>query len=141
MSHAGRIVALGLTLIVGGLAGFLIGRGATATPATVSTQPAAAVAPTVTETVQAEPVTVTATVAPEPNDDPNGPKDNGSYLVGPQLAAGTWQCSEGQQSTRWATKGHAGDVIDIDFTTIASVRQTAYSADLTDCLGTWSLVG
>lgn len=145
MAHAGRIVALGLTLAVGVLGGVAIERS-TATPAAAPASVAQAdqpapVAVTVTQTVQADPVTVTATVAPQPTSDPTGPKDNGSYLVGAELTAGTWKCSRAGDIIYWAERNHGGDLIDNGLSTLATIDGGTYIADLTGCAGTWSLVG
>lgn len=137
MAQAGRIVALGLTLVVGGLAGYTV--------ATVGEPPrvevaSSAPAQTVTQTVQAEPVTVT--VEPQPTDDPNGPKANGNYLVGAELAAGTWQCDEGDDLTSWFARDRDGSVTPNWGTgTLAVIPADAYIADMLGCSGTWSLVG
>lgn len=136
MAQAGRIVALGLTLVVGGLAGYTV--------ATVGEPPrvevaSSAPAQTVTQTVQAEPVTVT--VEPQPTDDPNGPKANGNYLVGAELTPGTWQCDEAGSMTNWTARDQAGGVADIGISTLAVIPASAYIADLGGCAGTWSLVG
>ena len=137
---AGRIVALGLTLIVGGLAGLAIAR-ATETPAG-SRATSATVTITTTETVSvvAEPVTVTA--EPGPSQDPSGPKANGNYLVGAELAPGTWQCSGGSNLTAWFARDQAGDVTaNWGAGTIAVIPSSAYIADLLECSGTWARVG
>ena len=133
----GRIVALSLALLVGGLAGYLTGRPGASGAGDVVTAATLTVEATVTAPA---PEAVTVTVEPGPTDDPAGPKANGSYLVGSQLAAGTWQCSQGTDRMYWAARNSAGDVVDNDLNTIAIIENSDYIADLTGCSATWTLV-
>ncbi len=137
MGQGGRIVALGLTLIVGGLGGALI---------MASTQK---VPTLVTQTVAADPVTIsvtatvvdTVTAEPGPSDDPAGPKANGSYLIGSQMTPGTWQCARaGGPGVYWAIRSRDGGLLDNGLTTIATI-QGGDIGDLQGCAGSWTLVG
>lgn len=85
-------------------------------------------------------MTVTVTAQPVVTNDPAGPKKNGNYLLNSQLSPGTWQCDKGNDRTFWRIKDQGGDTMDNGFGTIASIDADAYSADLLDCAGTWTLV-
>lgn len=140
MGQGGRIVAVGLTLIVGGLAGAIIMASTQEAPAVV-TQATTDSTVTVTVTV-VDTVTTTVTVEPQPNDDPTGPKANGNYLVGAELAPGTWQCGKGDDMTAWFARDRAGQVTaNWGAGTLAVIPADAYIADLTNCSAAWSLVG
>lgn len=131
-------MAIGITLVVGVLGGVAIER-VTASPAAAEVSGSASTQ-TVEVTVQADPVTATVTVEPQPTDSPDGPKANGNYLVGPELAPGTWQCSKGGDLIYWAERNASGDLTDNGLSTLATIDEGTYIADLTGCAGMWSLV-
>ncbi len=91
--------------------------------------------PEVTKTVEAAPA------APAASADPAGPKDNNQYLVGKEIAPGTWRCTEGT-NLYWATKTQGGDIIDNDLhagkgSLVANVTAKAYTVDLDRCDVPW----
>jgi hypothetical protein len=108
-------------------------------PVTATITLTSAVPTTVATTV---PTTVTVTAAPTANaSDPSAPKANGNYLVNKQIAPGNWQCSSGDDSTFWRISDSGANTINNGFSTIASIDASAFTADLSRCNGTWSLVG
>lgn len=114
----------------------------TPTPRTVVSS--TTIVSTVNVTVTPPPVTVAVTVTPAvaaANADPAGPKANGNYLVGKNIAPGNWQCSSGDDSTFWRISDQSAKTINNGFSTIAAVTEGAFTADLLDCKGTWSKVG
>lgn len=144
-----------VTAVSCALALLLTGCGSQAAPPTTITVTSAApttikVPTTVPTTVQVtvtppavtitQPVTVTA-AAPAANADAGGPKANGNYLVGPNIAPGTWQCSSGDDTTFWRISDQTAKTIDNGFSTIAIVSAEAYTTDLQRCKGTWTKVG
>ena len=138
MSTSGRVAALGLAVLVGALGGVLVTR-ASNEPQVITTTAAAG---PVTVTLEPSTVMVTTTVEPAPNEDPAGPKANGNYLVGAELAAGTWQCSKGAALTSWYARDRDGQVTaDWGAGTLAVIPADAYIADLLECSGTWARVG
>jgi hypothetical protein len=107
---------------------------------------------TATETVTAPPpapVTETVTVtesANAPTSDPAGPKRNGTYLVGSQIASGQWQCPSADSIglIYFETDDSAGEIIDNDVhesSLIAFVGSDAYSVEFSGCGESWTKVG
>jgi len=104
----------------------------------------------VTVTAAAPPaVTVTAPAAPAApasaaSADPSGPKRNGSYIIGSQIAPGNWQCTtpgSGSLGASWTTYNSSHALMDIDLTSIAAISDSAYSVTFDFCASTWTLVG
>ena len=152
-------------IIAGGIAAavVLIGIGAAAnggskseasapTEITKTVTVTAPAAPPKTVTVTAPPVTVTAPApapvtvtaqpaapaAPAASADPAGPKKNGDYLIGAQIATGNWQCADGGNEPSWSTYDASHSLVDIDISTIATVADDAYSVTLKRCSGVWT---
>src|SRR4051794_17707810 len=152
--HTGRKVlaysAVGLTsLFVGmGIGGAAASGGSTSaagtpTPSTV-TQTIEVPGPAVTKTVPGPETTKTVEVAPAApaaSADPAGPKDNNQYLVGKEIAPGTWRCAEGTD-LYFETNSQSGDIVANDLhdgkgSLIARIDAKAYSVDLKRCDVPW----
>jgi hypothetical protein len=123
------------------------GNGASSAPTTVTvTAPPSTVistAPAVTVTVTAPPpapVTVTAQ-ADAPTEDPAGPKDDGSYLVGAEIAVGNWKCEKSGDTTFWTVHTASNDIVDNGFSSVATITDEGFSAELSRCGGSWTKVG
>lgn len=100
------------------------------------TQKAVTVTPeaeTVVKTVlKTKEVTVTA--------EPPGPAtdaQDGSYLVGIDLAVGTYHCGTADGDTFWRISDNTGDTIENGFGATAFITADAFTADLKRCPGGW----
>lgn len=152
---------IGGGLVLAAAIGFAMGNGgssSSAAPATPAPTPvtviqtAPAKAP-VTVSVTAPPVTVTApppapvTVTAQPDAataDPNGPKRNGTYLVGSQITSGQWQCASPSAGglLYWETNDRSGGIVDNGLDEgVAFVSDEAFSVVFDDCGETWTKVG
>ena len=112
---------------------------------TVSAGGPSATTATVTATVAAPaltPATVTVTAEANPaSADPAAPKANGKYLVGSQVAPGTWQCAEPTDSVHWRVDDQAGELMDIGLDSIAILNPGGYTIKLAHCDSAWVKVG
>lgn len=103
--------------------------------------------PGVTQTVTAPaPATVLVTMtvsANAPTPDPGGPKNDGNYIIGPQITPGTWQCAEPETAglIYWKVADASGGLMDNGLNSIAYVPAGGSSVLLDDCKSTWTLVG
>ena len=88
---------------------------------------------TVKETAPA--VTVTAA--------PAGPSvafEDGQYLVGKDVEPGTYQASATGNECYWVRKDQAGEIIDNDFGTVATIQDGDFTFQSNRC-GSWTKVG
>lgn len=97
--------------------------------------------PAVTVTVTAEPA-APAPEAPAANDEASSPKDDGTYIVGSEIAPGNWKCSEQKSGGLmwWETKDSAGEVNDLGTDGLAHVGGGDFSVWLDDCAVSWTKV-
>jgi hypothetical protein len=105
-----------------------------------ATKTAKAPAPvTVTKTAQAEaPPAAAATPAGGGSD---GPVPDGTYLIGTDLQAGNYKCSDASETPIWSVKDFNGELTSGDFGSVARVPATGYTIDLLGCNGQWEKIG
>ncbi|HEY5784120.1 MAG TPA: hypothetical protein VIT65_05035 [Microlunatus sp.] len=96
--------------------------------------------PAVTVTVTAEPAAPAPAEAPAANDEASSPKDDGTYIVGSEIAPGNWKCSEEKAGGLmwWETKDEAGEVNDLGTAGLAHVSDDDFSVWLDDCAVSWT---
>lgn len=143
-------------IIIGAIAAATGGGSSTATaaapaaaPETVRTTVTAhqTIPQYVTQTVTAPPATVTVTAqpaapaAPAASADPAGPKKNGKYLVGSQIAPGTWQCDKETSGIYWEVDDKTGEIMSNGLDSIAIVPDDGYTFAMNDCSSLWNKVG
>lgn len=102
---------------------------------------------TATRTVPADPVTVTATdtATQAQAAAPSTPSTvvDGTYLIGSEIAAGTYKCGRVDSSAGgaiWTISDSSGTPVGGGFTSVAYIPSTGNSADLTGCPGGWTRI-
>jgi hypothetical protein len=134
-------LVIGLTTADGSTAS--AAAGATTTVTATSTKTADA-KPAATVTVTGPAVTVTAAAAPAAPAAPAGIKD-GSYMVGTEIALGTWKSSGGGSLCYADTTDQAGNILEQEVgasgaNVIIRIKAGAYTFKSSGC-GTWTKVG
>lgn len=107
-----------------------------------STTPAPTVTVTATATVTTATTTTVTAAAPPPADSGIG---DGSYLVGSEIAVGTWKSSGGGSFCYADTEDKAGNILEQEVSgaggsVIIRVKAGAYTFTSRDC-GSWTKVG
>lgn len=137
-------------LLIGGVAAANGSKGSGTATAPTAPATVTVTAPPATKTVTAPPVTVTApppapvTVTAEantPTTDPAGPKKDGSYLVGVEIATGNWKCEKPADMTFWTVHDKSNDIVDNGFSSVATITDEGFSAEFSRCGGSWVKVG
>lgn len=66
---------------------------------------------------------------------------DGTHLIGTEIPAGRYKCSDGDDNTRWIVEDSNGETLGIDFSTVAFVSADGFSVQFKECAGQWDPVG
>lgn len=98
----------------------------------------------VEETTVVSEVTVTATVTQKVGADGSPAKSvtDGSYLIGSEIEPGSYKCTGNpSEEPYWVVKTKSNEIVENDFSTVASVLDSGYTVQLARCGGDWVKVG
>jgi hypothetical protein len=71
----------------------------------------------------------------------SGPFEDGTYLVGTDIAPGNYKCSKPDSLVYWEIKDFDNEIMELDLSAVARVSTDGYTAELGGCLGQWAKVG
>ncbi len=104
----------------------------------VTTAPAKTVQKTVEKTVELTATVTESAAVPTQAVRDGSSSANGDYIVGSDIAVGTYKCNSPSDTIYWETTSTAGDIVDNDLGSIARVVSNAFAVKLSGCNSDWT---